>query len=203
MFTIGSASLAPWEVESLRRTLAPALTFTRRYHRQAYCLSTLPTEIGARVEPFREDALTLPAYFLGYKEERIVKLNAAIIDTPLAPLAVVHECSHQILGHHHTACTPKLGSRRERDVWLASALVSVSADFARLVLLGQATVTDVATRCRVPEALVMVRLGLAVLLDGWQPRTLGQALETIRSGLDDLERWIEAVKRQFVLAMSA
>lgn len=198
MLTIGSASLAPWEVESLRRTLAPALTFSRLYHRQPYCLSTLPTEIGARVEPFRDDALTLPAYFLGYQDERIVKLNAAIIDTPLAPLAVVHECSHQILGHYHAVCTPKLDSRRERDVWLAASLVAVSADLSRLVLLGQATAVEIAARCRVPEALVMVRLGLAVLLDGWQPRTLGQALETIRSGLGGLELWIDDVRRQLV-----
>lgn len=204
MLTVGSVSLATWEVESLRRTLAPALTFTRRYHRQPYCLATLPTEIGARVEPFRDDDLTLPAFLVARNGEQIIRLNQTILDTPLAPLAVVHECSHQLLGHDHAACTPKVESRQERDVWLASALVAVSTDLTRLLTHGHATVPEIAARCRVPEALVMVRLGLTTVLDGRQPRQLGQSLDTIRYWLGRLELWIESVKRQLtVRAMPA
>lgn len=199
MLTIGSTSLASWEVATLRQTLAPALTFTKRYHRQPYCLATLPTELGARVEPFREDRLTLPAFLVARDGEQIVRLNAAIIDTPLAPLAVVHECSHHLLGHRHAACTAHTESRQERDVWLASALVAVSDDLTRLLTSGQATAAEIALRCRVPEPLVMVRAGLAALLDGRQTRQTSQALETIRYWLARLEVWIDSVRRQLLV----
>lgn len=195
MLTIGAAALAPWEVDTLRHTLAPVLMFTRRYHQQPYCLSTLPMELGAYIEPFREDELTLPAYFVANSEERLVKLNDAVSKSPARPLAIAHECGHFLLGQSHSTCTEKLESREERDVWFAAAILAISADMARCALQGHATVADIAARCHVPEALVMIRLALVTVLDGRRSH-LSEALHTIRYWLGRLEQWIEAVKAQ-------
>lgn len=193
MLTLGATTLASWEVESLRRALAPILTFTRRYHRQAYCVSTLPTEIGAFVKPFRDDDLTLPAFIVERNGRRIVRLNHDILDTPLAPVALVHECTHHLIGHRRTACTHKIESRHERDVWLASALVAVSRELAMLVVNGMSTVTEIAERCRVPEPLVMIRIALLWVL-GERRGEMHQALDMIRYWLGRLESWIDSVK---------
>jgi hypothetical protein len=194
MLTVGSASLATWEVASLRQTLARAVAFSRRYHRRPYTLGTLRFEIAAGVEWFDEDAFTLPSYLLSEPGELPkIKLNTLLHGTPLHILAILHECCHLILGHRRSDCTGKIESRDERDVWLASALVAVSAPLIRLVLEGFEDVSEIAWRCRVPEPLVQIRAGLAVML-GEYDAPLGEALDLIRYQLGRLELWIERMK---------
>lgn len=189
MLTVGTASLLPSEISEVRRALAPALTFTRRYHAGPYSLATLPVEVGATVTPFVERELSLPAYLLSLPGSPAVFVNARLTDTPLGPLAVLHECCHALLGHETIMCGGKLAGRVERDVWLASALVAVSRQLAGLIVAGRADVAEIAERCRVPEPLVMVRMGLMHVL-GERRGHLQPALDTIRYWLRRLDVWI-------------
>ena len=197
MLTVGATALAPWEVGLLRQRLARALTFSRRYHRQPYCLSTLLKEIGGQVDWFDEPQLTLPAFLLAVPGERTVNMNALIHETPLELLAILHECSHFVLDAGRHDCTEKIESREERDVWFACALIAVSRPLTGLILDGRATVIEIASRCRVPEALVQIRLGLAVVL-GEHRAPIGEALDLIRYQLGRLEAWIDAMKARIV-----
>lgn len=189
MLTVGTASLSPSEISEVRRALAPALTFTRRYHAGPYSLATLPVEVGATVTPFVERELSLPAYLLSLPGSPAVYVNAHLTDTPLGPLAVLHECCHALLGHDTMICGGKLAGRIERDVWLASALVAVSRQLAGLIVAGRADVVEIAERCRVPEPLVMIRLGLMYVL-GERRGHLKSALDVIRYWLRRLEDWM-------------
>jgi len=193
VLTVGSASLSAWELPELRRDLAPVVTFTKRYHDGHYCLSTLPVEVGARVESFFEPELSLPAYLVAAPGQSIIRVNNRLDGSPLHPVSLLHECSHFLLGHRHLRCTGKVESRGERDVWLASALVSVSRQLATLVIDGRADVSEIADRCRVPEPLVMVRLGMMYVL-GEKRGHVGEALDTIRYWLRRLEDWIQAAR---------
>jgi hypothetical protein len=193
VLTVGVTTLAPWEVPELRKRLARAVTFSRRYHRHPYCLSTLRAEFGVTLEWFDEDECTLLAYLSGERGRRAIKLNALLHETPVQPIAVLHECSHIVLGLYCQDCTHKIESRDERDVWLASALIAVSRQLASHVLDGHASVVEIAARCRVPEALVRVRLGLAIVL-GDRRGHLGEALDLIRYQLGRLEAWIELMR---------
>ncbi len=194
MLTVGAGTIAPWEVPELRQRLARVRTFSRRYHRHPYCLGTLHIEIGATIDPFNEPDLSLPAYLVVERGEPCINLNTLLDGTPLRILAILHECSHFILGHRRQDCTSKVESRDERDVWLASALVGVSAPLIRLVLDGHEAPSEIAWRCRVPEPLVLIRAGLAVLL-GERDGPIGEALDLIRYQLGRLELWIEGMKR--------
>lgn len=194
MFTVGTASLATWEVSELRQRLARAATFARRYHRQPHSLATLRFEVGAGVDWFEEEEFTLPSYLRAERgKPPLIRLNLLLHETPLQILAILHECCHAILGHRRTDCTDRMESRDERDVWLASALVAVSAPLIRLVLDGHEPVSEIAWRCRVPEPLVLIRAGLAVLL-GEREGPIGEALDLIRYQLGRLELWIERMK---------
>lgn len=197
MLTVGSVSLAAWEVPELRQRLAHALTFSGRYHRRSYSLATLRYELGADIEWFEEDELTLPSYLRSARgEPPMIRLNTLLHETPLQILAILHECCHHVLGHRQQDCTVKIESREERDVWLASALVGISSPMTSLLWDGRATVSDLAYHCRVPEPLVQIRAGLAVVL-GEYKASLGEALDLIRYQLGRLELWIEGMKARF------
>lgn len=188
MLTVGSATLSTWDVPRLRQRLAPALTFTRRYHARPYTLATLPTEIGARVEPISV-ATGLDAYTLARQGQRVILVSECMGDDLLYTLAVLHECSHQITGLHLADCTARMEARDERDAWIASAIVGVSRELATMVIDGKASAAEVADRCRVPEPLVMVRLGLMFVL-GEKRGRLASGLDAVRFWLRRLEDWI-------------
>lgn len=193
--TVGAAALAPWEVPDLRQRLARVLAFTRRYHRHPHSLATLRVEVGAGVDWFDEEDLTLLSYLRTDRGAKpLIRLNTLVFESPLHIFAVLHECCHHILGHRRQDCTGKMESREERDVWLASALVGVSAPMIRLVLDGHESSSEIAWLCRVPEPLVLIRAGLAVAL-GERDGPLGEALDLIRYQLGRLEAWIEGMKR--------
>jgi len=194
VLTVGAASLATWEVPELRQRLARVVSFSRRYHRHPHSLATLRFELGAGVDWFDEDELSLPSYLREERgEQPLIRLNTLLFETPLQILAVLHECCHHVLGHRRQDCASKIESRDERDVWLASALIAVSRPLARMVLEGHASIAETAWHCRVPEPLVQIRLGLAVVLGEWDA-PLGEALDLIRYQLGRLEAWIESMK---------
>lgn len=201
MLTVGSATLSTWDVPRLRQRLAPALTFTKRYHGRPYTLATLPTEIGARVEPI-PSAAGLDAYTLVRHGQRVILVNECVGDDMLYTLAVLHECSHQISGLHLAHCTARMEARDERDAWIASAIIGVSRELASLVIEGKASATEVAERCRVPEPLVMVRLGLVFVL-GEKRGRLAYGLDTVRFWLRRLEDWIVCARDAAIFTRSA